>query len=171
MVFCLGFCFIFWHFAPENARKNSLHVRFLFWVPFSLSFRFPSSSFLFFLRDTAQVVTGHTPHAPFSSVSLFLSPPRLFLPVLAVRPFFLAFCRGAILAPGVLAFFGFSRNIGGLEITRPLLRPVLGREAAWVFIVDSLLSFLFSPFCCVLRLFSYQLDSAPPRWGCEDFSV
>ena len=69
------------------------------------------------LRDTAQVVTGHTPHAPFWSVSfsLFLSPPRLLSPVLAVRPFW-RFVGGPFLGPvrfGV--FVGFSRYFGGLS--------------------------------------------------------
>ena len=47
-------------------------------------------------------------------------------------------------APGVLAFFGFSRY--------PLLRPFLGREAAWVFVVDSFGRFCFLLLWC-LRLF------------------
>ena len=61
VVFCLGFCFIFWRLAPENVRKNSLHVRSsVFWVCFSLSsvfrrrrlFRFCFCCF--FSRETAQ---------------------------------------------------------------------------------------------------------------------
>ena len=60
-------------------------------------------SFFFFLRETAQVVTGHTPTRTLCSFSFFLSvSPAAFVcsPVLAVRPFLLVFCRGAILGPG-----------------------------------------------------------------------
>ena len=55
----------------------------------------------FFSRETDQVVTGHTPTRTCVFFLFFLSPPQLVCsPVLAVRPFLLAFCRGAILGPG-----------------------------------------------------------------------
>ena len=52
--------------------------------------------------DKVQVVTGHTPTlalfglAPFP---LFCPAALVYSPVLAVHPFFLAFCRGAFLGP------------------------------------------------------------------------
>ena len=70
----------------------------------------------FFLREKAQVVTGHTPTRTLCSCPFFLSlspaAPGLS-PVLAVRPFFLAFCRGAILGPGRFGDFWILSVLGG----------------------------------------------------------
>ena len=103
-MFCLMNCFFPF---PKLSRKNSLDVRsgVLGFFLSSLVFSPMSSSVLFFVfsRETAQVVTGHTPTRTLCSCSFFLSvsPPQPGLsPVLAVRPFLLAFCRGAILGPG-----------------------------------------------------------------------
>ena len=54
-----------------------------------------------------------------------MSPPQPGLsPVLAVRPFFLAFCRGAILGPGRFGDFLDSFGTwGGSRLRAPLLRP------------------------------------------------
>ena len=78
---------------------------------FSLFLGFPSSSFLFFFERYSSGSHRAHPSRTFLVCFLcFLSPPHLLSPVLAVRPFFLAFCRGAFLGPvrfGV--FVGFSR--------------------------------------------------------------
>ena len=106
VLFCLCLCFSFGFFVPETVfKKFSCCQVWCFWVvvflPLVVS---PSSSFfLFFLRETAQVVTGHTPTRTLCSFSFFLSlSPAAFVcsPVLAVRPFLLVFFRGAILGPG-----------------------------------------------------------------------
>ena len=123
------FCFIIWVFAPETDLKNSLVVRsgvsgFFFSPPFGffadvVAF-FVSFSF-FFQRDRSGSHRAH-PHTHFLFFVLFLSvspPHSCCSPVLAVRPFFLAFCRGAILGPGrFLDSLGtslrpFSRTRGG----------------------------------------------------------
>ena len=92
---------------------------------------------LFFKRESSGL-TGHTPHAPCVFVPFSLSPAAHGLaPVLAVRPFFLAFCRGAILGPGRF-----------LDSPGTPLRLFLGREAAWVLLVI----FLFVVCCFSLSV-------------------
>ena len=59
--------------------------------------------FGFFLSQERKLrLTGHTPHRTrWSCLFSFCVPATLvYSPVLAVRPFFLAVCRGAILGPG-----------------------------------------------------------------------
>ena len=60
--------------------------------------------FLFFVvfKRESSGLTGHTPHRTVLVLFFFLFVPAAlgFSPVLAVRPLFLAFCRGAILGPG-----------------------------------------------------------------------
>ena len=111
------------------SRKNSLDVRSGvsgFFSLFLWFFRRRRRLFcfcFFFLREKAQVVTGHTPTRTLCSCSFFLSlsPPQPGLsPVLAVRPFFLAFCRGAILGP--VRFGDFLDSLGtwgGLRLLAP----------------------------------------------------
>ena len=77
VLFCLGFCFIFWQFAPETVWKTSLDVRSasLGLVLSSLGFfdRRRFFDFLFvrsFSRDKVQVVTGH-PRTRLFSFSFF----------------------------------------------------------------------------------------------------
>ena len=113
-----------------------------------------------FSRDAAQVVTGHTPHVLF----FFLFCPRhaWFIARFGRASLLSRVCRGAILDPGRLGVFGFSLNIGGLEITRPLLKPFLGCEAAWVFIVDSLFVVFVFPLLFCFAAFSRQLEGAGP---------
>ena len=93
-----------------------------------------------------------------------MSPPRLaYRPFWPCVPSFSRFVGVPFWAPGRFGVFGFSRNIGGLEITRPLLRPpFLGRGAAWVFIVDSpFVDFVFPLLLC-FAAFSRQLEGADP---------
>ena len=134
VVLPMSLLLLFGFSLPKMSRKISLDVRsgVSGFSPLFLWFFSPTSSpflFLFpffFLREIAQVVTGHTPTRTLCSCFLFLilSPPQPGLsPCLAVRPFFLAFCQGAILGPRAFwRLLGFSRYCGGLEITRPLLR-------------------------------------------------
>ena len=107
---------------------------------FSVVVAFLFLFFLFFFKRESSGLTGHTPTRTLCSCSffLFLSPRFGLSPVLAVRPSFLAFCRGAILGPGRF-----------LDSPGTPLRLLLGREAAWVLLVASLLSCVFFPFCVV----------------------
>ena len=152
VLFCLCFCFIICFFAPETVLKNSLDVR---------SGVFGLSSFFlgcfadvvvflssFFLRETAQVVTGHTPTRTlcfFFSFS-FLCPRRIrvYRPFWPCVPSCWRFVGVPFWAPGV--FWILSGLLWGL---------FLGREAARV-----LLCFLclccFSPFRFVLRLHTFS---------------
>ena len=126
---CVAYVFalLFVFSLPKLSQKNSLDVRSgvfgLFFSPPLVSFADVVVLFVsFFLRETAQVVTGHTPTRTLHSCFFFLSvsPPQPGLsPVLAVRPFFLAFCRGAILGPGRFCVFWTLSVLGGAEITRP----------------------------------------------------
>ena len=134
--FCLCFCFFFWRLAPETVWKNSIDVRSGFFLgSFSLfSLGFSPTSFLFFLRDKAQVVTGHpltlTCFAGFFS---FFVSRRLCL----FRPFW----------PCVPLLGGF---LGAPRVFVILLGPseafFLGREVARVFVCFSCLVFFFPLF-------------------------
>ena len=128
--FAYVFALLFGFFAPETVFKNSLDVRsgVCFWVFFSplWFFRrcrrlFVSFFFFFFQRGRSGSHRAHPhTHLVFFCPFLFVSPPRPGLsPVLAVRPSFLAFCRGAILGPGRFGVFWILSVRGGAEITRP----------------------------------------------------
>ena len=82
-------------------------------------------SFSFF-REIDQVVTGHTPTRTLCFFVLFFLCPRRDRVYLPFWPCVLSFWRFVgvpFWAPGVLAFFGFSRYLGGLRLLAPLLRP------------------------------------------------
>ena len=136
MVFCLGFCFIVWRLVPENVRNFLLMSGVPFWGrSLSLSLfllgwfrrrfvRFLFCIFFFVSRDRAQVVTGHTPHAFFWSVSFVLSPPRLFITRSGRASFFSGVLSGCLSGPRAFwrFFFFFFRILlvlWGLETTRP----------------------------------------------------
>ena len=116
------------------SRKNSLHVRSVVFRGlffFSLVFRRRRLFVLFFFFQERKLRTNRAhPHTHLVFLFLFLvfvpAAPGLS-PVLAVRPSFLAFCRGAILGPGRF-----------LDSPGTPLRLFLGREAAWVLLVASL---------------------------------
>ena len=97
----------------------------------------------------------------FGLFPLFLSPPHLLSPVLAVRLFFLAFCRGAFLGPvrfGV--FVGFSRYFGGLRLLAPseaLFLDARRQGCSGQFFP----LFLFSPFCLVCGFFTPTRRGGP----------
>ena len=119
VVFYLHVCLFFGFWCPNRFYKNSLHVRFSF-LGFVLSvIGFATTTFVFFSKRHSSGLTGH--HTPLHVFGLFLFLAAVVSsPVLAVRPFFLAFCRGAILGPEFFGVFGFSRNFAGLELARPL---------------------------------------------------
>ena len=102
--------------------KNSLRVRSsVFWVRsllprFSVIVAFSFLFLLFFSREKAQVVTGHTPHCSLVLFSFpFLSPPHLvYHPFWPCVLFFSHFVGVPFWGPGVLAFFGFSQTRGGM---------------------------------------------------------
>ena len=103
---------------PKLSQKNSLDVRSgvfgLFFSPPLVFFRRRRRPFrVFFLRETAQVVTGHTPTRTLHSCFFFLSvsPPQPGLsPVLAVRPFFSGVLSGCHSGPR--AFLCFLDSLG-----------------------------------------------------------
>ena len=73
----------------------------------------------FFKRESSGL-TGHTPHRTLCSCSFFFPAAPGLSPVLAVRPFFLAFCRGAILGPGRFGvFLDFFGTVGGSRLLAP----------------------------------------------------
>ena len=81
-----------------------------------------------------------------------MSPPQPGLsPVLAVHPFFLAFCRGAILGPGRFGDFLDSLGTwGGSSLLAPLLRPfsrTRGGKRASLLLVPVFVFPLFVLFC------------------------
>ena len=109
----VGFVFFWWVFAyvfalflAVRSRKCLEKILLLsglvfFLGSFFLPFVFSSTSFFFFSRDIAQVVTGH-PHSRtcVAGSFSFCVPPLLSVsPVLAVRPASRRFSRGAILGP------------------------------------------------------------------------
>ena len=106
--------------------------------------------FFFFLRETAQVVTGHTPTRILCFCPFFLS---LSPPQLAVPPFFLAFLSGCHSGPRAFwRLLGFSRDLGGgLEITRPPSDAFFSDASRQGCFVASRACLCFSPFCFVLR--------------------
>ena len=165
MVFCLGFCFIFFVSRSRKCTKILLHdVRSSllgsFSLSLSLSFRFCSDVALYIV---SQVVTGRTPHAFFWSVSFSLFCPRraCLSPFLAVRPSFLAFCRGAFLDPVCFGFFvGFSRYFGALRLLAPSEALFWTRGGKGV-LVDSFCCFCFPP-SVVFAAFSRQREGADP---------
>ena len=64
----------------------------------------------------------------------------------------------------------YSRGPGvrGLEINRPLLRPFLGREAAWVLLVDSLFVVVFPLLLCLrLHFLLGPSRRSTPKWAEE----
>ena len=103
--------------------------------------------FCFFQERKLRTNRAH-PHTHLVFLFLFLvfvpAAPGLS-PILAVRPSFLAFCRGAILGPGRF-----------LDSPGTPLRLFLGREAAWVLLVASLFVVFFFPLLCCLRLHTFS---------------
>ena len=107
----------------RNVRKNSFHVRSsVFWASFSLSSFFRRCRFLFF-QEIKLRANRTRPTLHFLVLSLFFFCPRR-------TGFISRFGRASFLsrvffgvpfwAPGVLAFFGFSRYcVGGLRLLPP----------------------------------------------------
>ena len=120
------FLFYFLFFRSRNCLgKILLMSGLVFWGSFSLLLWFfspTSSSFLFFFeRDSSGSNRAH-PHTHLFRLFPFpcFCPRRAcYRPFWPCVPSFSRFVGVPFWAPGVLAFFGFSRNIGGLEITRP----------------------------------------------------
>ena len=108
--------------------------------------------FFSFSREKAQVVTGHTPTRTCVAFSCsFFVPPHLF-----VRPFW-----PCVLLLGVFLGVPFwAPRVFGILLVL-FWGPFSGREAARVFWSFLSVVFVF-PFCCVLRLFSHQLEGADP---------
>ena len=99
VVFCLGFSFMIWRFAPETVWKNSLDVR-------SCFFGFALSSLGFFV-DVVSVCflfkrqrsgSNRTPHTHWFGL-FFLSRRVCFIALFGRASCFLVFSRGAILGP------------------------------------------------------------------------
>ena len=121
----------------------------------------------FFKRENSSSHRAHpTLHSLVLFFFLFLSLPHVvYHPFWPCVFFFSRFVGVPFWAPGFLAFFGFSRKVGGLEITHPFLRPFLGREAAWVFLVDSLFVVFVFPFLwCLVFFFSHSRRVEPSSY-------
>ena len=87
--FAYVFASLFVFFAPETVLKNSLDVRFgVFGLSSFFLWFFRRRRRLFFLRETAQVVTGHTPRRTlcFFPCSFCCPAALVCSPFLAVRP-------------------------------------------------------------------------------------
>ena len=125
-VFCVFWCcfayFLLYYLSSRKCLgKNSLDVRFFLGF-FSLPLVFSFFLFFFFKRESSGSNRAH-PHTHLVFLFLFLvfvpAAPGLS-PVLAVRPFFLAFCRGAILGPGRFGVFLDSLGtVGGSRLLAP----------------------------------------------------
>ena len=124
---CFAYVFVLFFVLsfPKLSWKNSLDVRSGVFGVFSLLLWFflpTSSSFLFFLRETAQVVTGHTPTRTFFVCFLFL----VFAPAaLVITRFGRASLLSRVLSgchSGPRAFWRFSDSLGTLGGLR-LLAP------------------------------------------------
>ena len=156
IAFCLGFCSIVWFFAPENGPEKFFFMSGLLFfgvcslsLSFSLLFRRRRLFVFVVFKRESSGLTGHTPHRTVLFFFLFVPAALGFSTVLAVRPFFLAFCRGAILGPGF--FFGFSWNLRGLS-SLALSEALFGREAARVFGFFSLVFLCCFPACGIHTL-------------------
>ena len=143
--FCLCFGFMFWRFAPETVRKNSLNVRsVVFRVRFLLLWFFRRHRFSFFLFKRDSSGNNRTP----PHTHLFCWFPFLFLCPAALVCFarfgrasrFLRFLRGAFLGP-----VRFCDSPGTCSEA-----PFLGTRGGMGFPVLLLLVCFFSPFvlCC-----------------------
>ena len=155
--------------APENVSKISFDVRScvsgfffsLFWV-FRRRRVFVS---LFFKRESSGSHRAH-PHTHLVFLFLFL----VFVPAApGLSPVFgRASFPSRILSgchSGPWAFWR-SRNIGGLEITRPLLRPCFsGRDAARVLLCFLCLVFVFPFLFCGCTVFLKARVGARRRSG------
>ena len=111
------FLFMARRFAPETALKLFSRQVLFFWVhSFCLKgSRVDDVLFALFSRERDSSGSNRTPHTP---ARFRFVPFSFFFPLRFVRPFFLAFLSGCRFGPR--AFFGFSRNVVGLELARPL---------------------------------------------------
>ena len=159
--------------------KGFLEVRSSFFgVVLSLSLLgfVPTSFGSFFLRERQNSGSHRSHPTPYFLVLFlfpFLFPPRSCC-VLAVRPFFLAFCRGAFLGPVRFCDFRILSELQGAWDYSPLLRPSFWTRGGKGVLVDSFCCFCF-PFCCVCGCFTqtrkvepsscepYPRSSYPPR--------
>ena len=149
----LLYCLVFR--SRKCLEKILLMSGLVFGFFFLSSFGFFSSTscfFCFFLREKAQVVTGHTPTRTWVafSCSCFCPAALVCSPFLAVRPASWRFLGVPFWAPRV-----FWDSPGTSEAL------FLDARRQGCFLVVSFFCFVF-PFCCVLRLFSHQLEGADP---------
>ena len=147
MVFCLGSSSMTWRFAPESVWKNSLDVRscvFGFVLSFFVSP--PSSFFGCFFRETQIRSNRHTPHCVRWSLPFSFFCPRCawFIARFGRASFLSRVLSGCHSGPRAYCRFWI--------FSVPLLRPLLGCGAVWVFVVDFCCRFCFPLLWC-LRLF------------------
>ena len=95
------FLFYFWQFAPETVWKNSLDVRSAFFGCVLSSFGFFAVVLIFKRHRSGCNRTPPTRTCFGLFLFSFCVPPRLFLPVLAVRPASCVFCGLPFWAPCV----------------------------------------------------------------------
>ena len=149
--------------ARSCVKKFSSCQVFLFWVCFLFRVFVSTTCSPFFLRDTDQVVTGHTPHWPpfwSCSFSFFLSPPRVcHRPFWPCVPSFLVFSRGAILGPARFGVLGSLGTSWGLSSLAPSEAPFSDARRQRCLRRFSLVVFVFPLLSC-LRLHTLE---GPPR--------
>ena len=153
--FAYVFALLFGFSLPKMARKNSLDVRSGVSGVFSLFLWFfrRRRAFLFFLfkRESSGSNRAH-PHTHLGCFFLFLFLSRriCLFTLFGRASCFLVFSWGAILGP--TRFW---------DSPGTLLRPFFWTRGGKGVLVVSFCCFFF-PFCCVLRLFSHQLEGADP---------
>ena len=150
-----------------RSRKCPVKILFmsglLFWGLFvlSLSLVFRRRRlFVFVVFQKERKLRPNRTHPTLHCLVLFFSflvPAALGLsPVLAVRPFFLAFCRCAILGPKRFWIPGAP------------LRLFLGRKAAWVLVVNLSVVFVFPLLWCLrLHFFLGPSRRSTPEWAIQ----
>ena len=152
VLFCLCFCFLIWFSLPKMSWKNSLDVRSGVSGFFSLVFFRRRRVFCFFLREKAQVVTGHTPTRTWVAFSCsFFVPPRLF-----VRPFWPCVLLLGVFSgchSGPRSFLGYSWNLRGLSSLAPSEALFWTRGGKGVLVV-SFCCFCFPLLLCFAAFFT-----------------
>ena len=146
MVFCLGFCFMFWRFAPETVWKNSLDVRSCVFGFVLSSLGFSSTLFFSVFKRDRSGSNRTPPHALVWSFSLFVLPRLVFCRAPFWPCVLLLESRRFLGNSGPRAFLGFSWNLRGLSSLAPSEAPFLDARRHGCFWA-SCAWFLFFPFC------------------------
>ena len=164
--FAYAFAFLFGFSLPKMSRKHSVDVRSCvsgFFLSSSGFFADVVAFFVFvfsFLREKAQVVTGHTPpHA----LGLLFPVPFFVPPHLFVRPFWPCVPLLGVFSgchSGPRAFLGFSWNLRGLSSLAPSEALFWTRGGKGVLVV-SFCCFCFPLLLCFAAFFTPTRRGGP----------